>query len=134
MIFIIFGSQNGHFGTKKGVFRVILLNVALKVYLNRFKVDGCGFLIQFFIAIKMNIFSKWFLIFLGPKMPILGPKRRFRVIWLNAALMVYLNRFTMDGCKFLIQFFAAIEIKIFLTWFLTFSGPKIPILGPKRRF
>ena len=41
MIFGVFESQNAHFGTKKGVFRVILLNFALKVYLNRFKVDTC---------------------------------------------------------------------------------------------
>ena len=41
MIFDIFGPQNVHFGIKNGFVRVILLNVALKVYLNRFKVEGC---------------------------------------------------------------------------------------------
>ena len=77
MVFDIFGSQNAHFGTKKGVFRVILLNVALKVYLNRFKVDGCEFLIQFFAAIEMKLFSNSFLTFFRPKMSTSVPKEAF---------------------------------------------------------
>ena len=123
MIFDIFGSQNAHFGTKKGVFRVILLYVALKIYFDRFKVDGCGVLNSVFHCRQDdNIFKMIFDIF-GSQNVHFGTKNGFvRVILLNFALKVYLNRFKVDGCGV----FAVIEMKIFSKLFLTFWVPKSP--------
>ena len=135
MIVGIFWSQNAHFGTKKGVFRVILLNVALKVYLNRFKVDGCRVSDSVFHCRRdTNIFKMIFDIF-GSQNAHFGTKKGvFRVILLNVALKVHLNRFKVDGCGVSDSVFCCRRDEIFFKMIFDIFGSQNALFGTKYVF
>ena len=74
MIFDHFGSQKGHFRFKKGVFKFMSHMTAVREQNTGPKWMSAEFLVQFFSAIKIEIFVQLFLTILDPKKSILGSK------------------------------------------------------------